>query len=97
MFVATNAGSNTWTLVDASTAARWFFTGAAGTASGCTQGTSCTLANAKTAFPDAQILTAQITKGTDAFNFSGAVDGLQINDVVFDFEPFGVSQTTPAP
>ncbi len=97
VFVATNAGSNTWTLIDASTATRWFLTGAAGTTANCTLANMCTLAQVKAAWPAAEILTAQITKGTDAFNFSGAVDGLQINDVVFDFEPFGVSQTTPAP
>ena len=97
VFVATGAGSNTWTLIDASTAERWFLTGAAGTNTGCTQANMCTLTEVNTALPDATILTVQITKGTDAFNFSGAVDGLQINDVVYDFEPFGVSQTTPAP
>ena len=33
------------------------------------------------------------SKGTD-FAFSGAVDALQINDVVYDFEPNGVFETT---
>ena len=31
-------------------------------------------------------------EGTD-FAFSGAVDALQINDIVYDFEPNGVFET----
>ena len=31
----------------------------------------------------------QISKGRD-FAFSGMVDGLRINDTLYDFEPFGV-------
>ena len=42
--------------------------------------------------PDATILSAQITKGRD-FAFTGAVDALQINNSVYDFEPFGVTKT----
>ena len=49
---------------------------------------------AKAAAPDATLFTAQITKGRD-YAFSGAVDALQINNVVYDFEPFGVSEATP--
>ena len=44
----------------------------------------------------ALIGTVGITKGTD-FAFSGAVDALQINDTVYDFEPNGVFETPPAP
>lgn len=96
VYVATGAGSNTWTQIQADDT-RWFLTGAAGSGSGCTLAAMCSLTDVQGFFPDADLLTVQVTKGTDAFNFSGAVDGLQINDVVYDFEPFGVSQTTPAP
>ncbi|HKY77480.1 MAG TPA: hypothetical protein VJS45_15135 [Acidimicrobiia bacterium] len=37
----------------------------------------------------------QITKGRD-FAFSGMVDGLVINDTLYDFEPFGVEATPVA-
>ena len=43
----------------------------------------------------ANILTAAVTKGTDSFGFSGAVDGLRINDIVYDFEPFGTVERAP--
>ena len=48
----------------------------------------------KAAVPNATLYTVQISKGRD-WAFSGAVDALQINNAVYDFEPFGVSQTTP--
>ncbi len=35
------------------------------------------------------------TAGQSAFH--GAVDGLRINDIVYDFEEHGVVETTPAP
>jgi len=60
----------------------------------------CTLDQVKTGLADgdpaALIGTVGISKGTD-FAFSGAVDALQINDVVYDFEPNGVFETAPAP
>ena len=93
-FVPVDAAANAWTTIDASTAKQWYLTGAAGTATGCNQTTYCTLAEVKTALPDATIFTAQIGKGRDNV-FSGAVDGLQINGDVFDFEPTGVVTTTP--
>ena len=40
----------------------------------------------------ATIFTAQIGKGRD-FAFSGAVDALRINNIVYDFEPTGVFET----
>ena len=88
------APSNAWSKQDASTAKRWWYTGATGTDTGCNQTTYCTLAEAKAAAPNATLYTAQITKGRD-YAFSGAVDALQINSVVYDFEPFGVAETTP--
>lgn len=81
--------SNQWTTVDATTQGDWYFTGAAGTASGCNQTTYCTLAQAQAAFPDATVLTIQITKGRD-YAFQGAIDALVVNDKTFDFEESGV-------
>jgi hypothetical protein len=89
------ATSNQWTRLDASSADRWFLTGAAGTSSGCTQASYCTLDEVKSHYANATLLTAQITKGRD-YAFSGAVDGLQINDRVYDFEPTGVTHVAPA-
>ena len=87
----TQAASNDWTKLDASTDKHWYYTGAFGTDSGCNQTTYCTLAQAKAAAPDATLYTAEITKGRD-YAFSGAVDDLRINDTVYDFEPNGVVQ-----
>jgi hypothetical protein len=87
-----------WTKQNASSEDHWYFTGNEGTATGCLQAPAsfCTLAEAKAFVPDATLLTVQITKGRDPGRpFSGAVDALQINNAVYDFEPFGVSQTTP--
>jgi len=85
--------ANAWSNLDASTAARWWLTGAAGTSSGCTQAAYCTLAQVKTAFANASVLTVQITKGRD-YEFSGAVDALVVNNKTYDFEPFGVTEST---
>jgi hypothetical protein len=93
VWVPQNLTANAWTEQDASTGARFFLTGAAGTSSGCNQVTYCTLAQVKTAFPSASLLTVQFTKGRDV-EFSGAVDKLVINTKTFDFEPFGVKETT---
>jgi hypothetical protein len=92
VFVPENLVANAWTLEDASTAKRWFFTGTAGAESNCNQATYCTLAEAKAAFGDATLSTVQITKGRD-FEFSGAVDALVVNNKTYDFEPFGVSES----
>ncbi len=92
VFTPETAESNAWTELDASTEKRWYYTGAAGTASGCNQTTYCTLEEAKAAYPGATVYTVQITKGRD-YAFSGAVDGLVLNDTTYDFEPFGVTET----
>ena len=42
----------------------------------------------------AKILTVAVTKGRD-YEWHGAVDGLRINDKVFDFEETGVVTRTP--
>jgi hypothetical protein len=84
-----DAPPNEWSTQDVS-AGKWFYTGAAGTASGCNQTTPCTFAAAKAAFPNATLFTVQITKGRDSA-WQGAVDALRINAQVFDFEASGVT------
>ena len=72
--------------------------GAAGTSTGCTLADPCTFAEMQTALNDgedgATIYTVAVGKGRD-HAFAGAVDGLRINDEVFDFEPFGVNVLAP--
>jgi hypothetical protein len=97
-----NGAANDWTEFDATDDTQgptWFLTGTEGSATACSQATPCTFTAIQDALdegtitapdPDpATIYTAQIVKGRD-FTFSGAVDALQINDKVYDFEPFGV-------
>jgi hypothetical protein len=89
--------SNLWsTYIDATAAGdHWFMTGAAGTASGCNQTTYCDWDGVQEALNDggegATVLTFGVTKGRD-WKWVGAVDGLRLNDTIYDFEPFGVSE-----
>ena len=87
-----DAPANQWSKQDAS-AGKWFYTGAAGTASHCNQTTPCTFDEAKAAYPAATLFTVQITKGRDSA-WQGAVDALRINAQVFDFEASGVTVRT---
>ncbi|MGH2629015.1 MAG: hypothetical protein ACRDHI_00420 [Actinomycetota bacterium] len=85
---------NAWSgYIDATASGEWYLTGAAGTASGCSQATTCTFSELQTALGDggdgAAILTIAVSKGRDS-TFAGAVDGLRVNNRVYDFEPFGV-------
>ena len=91
-YVAPEIPGNTWTKITADQK-QWYLTGAAGTATGCNQVTYCTLAEVKAALPNATLFTVQITKGRD-YAYSGAVDALQIDSTTYDFEPFGVIETT---
>ena len=79
-----------WHEIDAAAEGEWFLTGSEGTDTGCNEVTTCTLAQLQANAPDARILTVLVNKGTD-HEFSGAVDGLQINSDVYDFEPLGVA------
>jgi hypothetical protein len=82
--------TSTWLQNDATVGSHWFATGATGTASGCNQTTFCTLAELKTALPNAAVTySVAISKGRDS-SFLGAVDGLQINGFTYDFEALGV-------
>jgi hypothetical protein len=105
-FQPSNSAQNAWSgYIDATTAAAspagngFFLSGAAGTATGCALATPCTFTELQAALEDggdaATILTVAVGKGRD-FAWSGAVDGLRVNDTIFDFEPFGVVET-PAP
>jgi hypothetical protein len=95
-------GSNTapsvWRHLDATNDANGAVWGLTGGNMPCDiNGARCTWTDLQTALADggegAQILTVQLTKGRD-FAFSGAVDALQINTKVYDFEPTGVIITT---
>ncbi len=99
-FQPSNTTANQWSpYIDATTAPAsaagngFFLSGAAGTATGCALATPCTFAQLQTALNDggdaATIFTVAVGKGRD-FAWSGAVDGLRVNDTIFDFEPFGV-------
>lgn len=91
---------NRWSrFIDATRTGYWYFTGSEGTATGCTQTTQCTFAEAKDNLRDGgqapTIYTAAVGKGRDHM-WIGAVDGLRINRYVYDFEADGV-RTRPAP
>ena len=93
-YVASAIPANRWTKVT-TTDKSWWLTGAAGTSTGCNDTTYCTLDEVKAALPDATLYSVQLSKGRDNA-FTGAVDALQIGSTVYDFEPFGVTET-PAP
>ena len=84
---------NRWSpYLDATSTGDWYLTGAAGTETGCNQSTTCSFVEVQDKLDDtgdpATILSATVVKGTDS-NWVGAVDGLRINDDLFDFELFG--------
>lgn len=86
--------TNRWSpYLDATSTGAWFLTGAAGTESGCNQASMCTFAELKDALDDGgaapTIYTVAVGKGRDHM-WIGAVDGLQINRTVYDFEADGV-------
>jgi hypothetical protein len=99
VFVPNNTTPNQWTSIDATDPAAgfWFLTGAAGTATNCTQATTCSFGQVQTALAagtGATILSVGVTKGRD-FAWQGAIDALRINNQVFDFEETGVKTGTP--
>ena len=88
------ADLNRWSpFLDATTTGTWFLTGAAGTATGCTLSSQCTFQTLLNALDDGGAepvnYTAGVSQGRDHM-WIGAVDGLRINDIVYDFEPGGV-------
>lgn len=99
VFVPNNSTTIAWSgYIDATLPASgfWFLTGAAGTATGCNQTTTCTFTAVKAALANgtgAIIGTAAVTKGRD-YQWQGAIDGLRINNKRYDFEETGVKETT---
>ncbi|MBV1851349.1 hypothetical protein [Catellatospora tritici] len=93
--------TNRWSgYLDATTSGTWFLTGAAGTATGCNLTTPCTFTAVKAALnadggDPATIYTAAVGKGRD-FMWIGAIDGLRINNTIYDFEVSGVRQRPAA-
>jgi hypothetical protein len=97
--------SNQWSgYIDATDSAQgsWGLTGTAfnspATPANCgLNGTRCSFDDVKTFLASgtgAKILSVQVSKGRDD-EWQGAVDGLRVNDEVFDFELFGVVTRTP--
>jgi hypothetical protein len=85
---------NRWSgYIDATIGKSWYFTGGTGVTTGCNQTTMCTLAEAKLALsdgaPDPIFFTVAVGKGRDNM-WVGAVDGLRLNNDVYDFEATGV-------
>lgn len=79
----------------------WYFTnGTTATATGCDQTPYCSLADAKAGLatahaatePAAAILSVAFGQGKGQQPYEGAADALQINNTIYDFEPFGVSE-----
>lgn len=70
----------------------FYFTGGFGTSTGCNQTTNCDLDEIQAAAPNATIYTFAVVKGRDN-PWVGAVDGLRLNESIYDFEPFGVQVT----
>ena len=88
------ASVNRWSgYIDATTDGDWYFTGSAGVTTGCNQVTFCSFTQAKAALDDGGdtpvIYTVSVGKGRDSM-WIGAVDGLRLNDRVYDFEDGGV-------
>ncbi|MEU0910882.1 hypothetical protein [Streptomyces althioticus] len=85
--------TNRWSpFLNATTTGHWYLTG---NETECTQATPCTFAALKESLDDggeeATILTAAVGKGRDHM-WIGAVDGLRINDRIYDFEADGVRE-----
>ncbi len=96
-----NSPANAWSpYIDATTTGLWGLTGSAFAGTTCDiNGARCTFAQLMDYLDDGDdnaptILSVAVGKGRDYF-WSGAVDGLRINDTVFDFEERGVFTTAP--
>jgi hypothetical protein len=97
---ADNTASNAWSpYIDATRTGVWGLSGAKWDGTTCSLDTaSCTwdqVQNYLDASGDpATILSVMVSKGRD-HAWSGAIDGLRVNDTVFDFEHDGVFTATP--
>ncbi|MFF4246782.1 hypothetical protein ACFYY2_20270 [Streptomyces sp. NPDC001822] len=84
--------TNRWSdFIDATSSGYWYLTG--NEAPACNQAARCSLQQLQAALndggPGATILTAAVGKGRDHM-WIGAVDGLRVNQNIFDFEARGV-------
>ncbi|MFI5796769.1 hypothetical protein [Streptomyces sp. NPDC051677] len=87
--------TDSWSpFLDATRTGGWYLTGNTGTVTGCTLATPCTFTALKAAFTSRNarptVYTIAVSKGPD-FMWIGAVDGLRLNDHVYDFERSGVT------
>ncbi len=96
VFLPADAPANQWSgYIDATTTGKWGLTGGAFDANTCSLSLSngCSFDQVMAVLNDggeaATILTVAVAKGKDN-SWQGAVDGLRINDTVFDFEETGV-------
>jgi hypothetical protein len=100
VFTPAESAPNAWSgYIDATTTGLWGLTGGAFNSTPCSlNGARCTFAAMMTYLNDGgappTIYSAGVSKGRD-YEFHGAVDGLRINDTVFDFEEDGVRETRP--
>jgi hypothetical protein len=94
--------TNVFNAIDATsaTAGWWYFTNAAtAAATSCGQAAPlCGFADLKAAvnlhYPNMSVISLAVSKGRD-LAWNGAIDALRYNGSVYDFEPFGVSTSTP--
>ena len=100
VFMPANTTANQWSgYIDATTTGLWGGTGGAFTGTKCDiNGSRCTFDELQAYLNDgddnpAKIISVAIVKGKDNF-WSGAVDGLRVNDMTVDFEETGVFTTT---
>jgi hypothetical protein len=100
VYLPANSTANRWSsYIDATESGRWGGTGAAFAGTPCDiNGARCSFGELQAFLDDggepARIFTAAVTKGRD-FSFSGAVDGLRINNTIYDFEEDGVVLRSP--
>lgn len=79
--------ANRWSdFIDATSNGSWYFTNGLG---GCSLATPCSFAVAKSKVPAATIYTINVGKGRDSA-WVGAIDGLRLNNTIYDFEADGV-------
>ncbi|MFF3445067.1 hypothetical protein [Streptosporangium sp. NPDC002721] len=87
---------NTWQQYDASAAgSQWYATGVTGSLINCTLASPCSFDELKAALPDA-VITLSLGFSMDTA-FIGAIDGLQVNNTVYDFGPLGTRKLAVTP
>ncbi|MDP9844562.1 hypothetical protein [Streptosporangium lutulentum] len=87
---------NTWQQYDAGAAgSQWYATGATGILINCTLASPCSFDELKAAMPDA-VITLSLGFSMDTA-FIGAIDGLQVNNTIYDFGPLGARKIAVGP